>query len=346
LPIIETADLSKVYRVPVRDPGRLGAVKALFRPLHRNVPAVDRISLAIEPGEIIGYIGPNGAGKSTTIKLLCGILVPTSGTVKVNGLIPHRQRIANARGIGLVFGQRTQLLWDLPVRESFYLLRRIYEIPGDVYRASLAELREVLELQEIWDLPVRLLSLGQRMRGELAAALIHRPAVAYLDEPTIGLDVMAKARVRDFLRYVNSTRRTTIILATHDLRDVEEVCRRIIMIHKGRIIYDGGLDRLRERFGDRCTLVADLVSGGVGAGPGGVASRPGTLRERLGDEISLIKEETDRVELTFDRSRVSASEAIARLCAILPVRDLTLRETDLEAVVKQVYGAPGGGGYA
>ncbi len=332
MPLIEVSRLTKVYQVPLRQPGFTGAALSLVRPSYKAVTAVDGIDFTIQAGEMVGYIGPNGAGKSTTIKLLCGVLAPTSGSVSVGGLDPHRRRMENARRIGLVYGQRSQLLWDLPVRETFYLLRRIYQVPESTYRENLADFGRTFEIDAVWDTPVRLLSLGQRMRAELAAALIHSPPIVYLDEPTIGLDVLAKSRIREFLRQMNRRRGTTVILTTHDLRDVEEVCDRIIMIHQGRLVYDGALEGLRGTFGERCTLTLELEEAAGGAVAPEVA---------LDDDVRLIKADGKRVELAFDRRRISAPEVIARACAVLPVRDLVLRETDLESVVKQVYGGNG-----
>src|SRR5437660_11918210 len=225
--IIEAAGLRKVFRSVERRPGIGGALAALFSRTYVEKVAVDDVSFALQPGELVGYIGPNGAGKSTTIKMLTGILVPTSGTLRVAGIVPHEHRMANAANIGVVFGQRSQLYWDLPLRESFELLRAIYSIPRDRYRQNLQRFIEMLEMEPFLRTPVRQLSLGQRMRGDFAAAMLHDPRIVFLDEPTIGLDIVAKEAIREFVARVNRERGTTFILTTHDLADVERLCRRI-----------------------------------------------------------------------------------------------------------------------
>ncbi len=256
--VIETRQLRKTFRVARKRTGVLGGVRSLVNPIIHEVVAVDSISLAIERGEMVACLGPNGAGKSTTIKMLTGILVPSGGTAQVFGLEPHRQRRAVAQRIGVVFGQRTQLWWDLPLRDSFDLLRYIYRIPAQRYRTNLRRFRDLLELDSFLDTPVRQLSLGQRMRGDLAAALLHDPEVLYLDEPTIGLDVVAKHRVRAFLRELNADRGVTVLLTTHDMADVERLCSRLLIIDHGQLLFDGGLGEMRAWVGDDSTL-EDIV---------------------------------------------------------------------------------------
>src|SRR4051812_19780537 len=223
------------------------SARARFRRTRRNVEAVDGISFRVERGELLGYLGPNGAGKSTTVKMLTGILVPSDGHVRVAGLEPSRQRIQLARRIGAMFGQRVQLWWDLPLVESFELLRHIYRVPADRYRANLARFRDVLDLDPFLHTPDRQLSLGQRIRGELTAAMLHEPELLFLDEPTIGLDVVAKQRVRDFLVEINRERGVTVLLTTHDLGDIERLCERLLVIDQGSLIGDGGIGELKER---------------------------------------------------------------------------------------------------
>jgi ABC-2 type transport system ATP-binding protein len=256
--IIEVEQLSKAFRIKQRRPGVAGALAALVAAPVETRWAVRELSFGIEPGEIVGYIGPNGAGKSTTVKMLTGILVPTEGRLSVLGLDPSTQRREHAGHIGVVFGQRTQLWWDLPLEESFDLLRAIYRIPADRYRANLKRFRALLEMDEFLRTPVRQLSLGQRMRGDLAAALLHDPPVVFLDEPTIGLDVVAKERIREFLLTANREQGVTILLTTHDMGDIEKLCRRVMIIDHGRLLYDGPLDQIRERYGRHRTLVVDL----------------------------------------------------------------------------------------
>ncbi len=231
--MIQADHLTKVYKIPQKDPGVAGAVKALFRPHFQSKPAVTDVSFTIEPGEIVGYIGVNGAGKSTTIKMLTGILVPTAGQVRVFGRDPHRDRVANARDIGVVFGQRTQLWWDLALIESLTMVGRIYEVPDARFKQLMDEFAETLALKELLKIPIRNMSLGQKMRAELAATLIHEPRIVYLDEPTIGLDLLVKERIRAFIKQVNREKGTTVILTTHDLGDIEELCKRVLIIDNG-----------------------------------------------------------------------------------------------------------------
>src|SRR6202171_4290543 len=240
--IIATRELRKVFRAVKRHPGALGALRTLLSREYVDRVAVEGVSMSLEAGELVGYIGPNGAGKSTTIKMLTGILVPTSGEVVVAGLGPYRERERHARNIGVVFGQRSQLYWDLPLIESFELLRAIYNVPRARYKANMAHFTELLEMGEFLNTPVRQLSLGQRMRGDFAAAMLHDPEILYLDEPTIGLDVVAKEAIREFIGSVNRDRGTTVILTTHDLADVERLSKRIILIDEGRVIFDGRLE--------------------------------------------------------------------------------------------------------
>jgi len=253
-PAIDARGLTKEFRKHVSRPGLGGALLDLFSRRYEMVRAVDGIDLLVQRGETVGYVGPNGAGKSTTIKMLTGILVPTSGHLRVNGMVPWRERARFARTIGVVFGQRSQLWWDLAVQETFRLLQKIYRLPESVYRERLEELTATLGLSDLLATPVRHLSLGQRMRCELAAALLHDPPLLFLDEPSIGLDVMAKAQLRRFLRRLNRERGTTVILATHDMGDVEAVCQRAVVINQGKILYDGSVERLRSLRAGTTTL--------------------------------------------------------------------------------------------
>ncbi|NTU79125.1 MAG: ATP-binding cassette domain-containing protein [Chloroflexales bacterium] len=321
---IVAEQLAKVFRIPQKDPGVVGALKALVRPRHADKVAVDGISFSIEPGEVVGYIGVNGAGKSTTIKMLTGILEPTAGTVRVLGRDPHRDRVANARNIGVVFGQRTQMWWDLALLESLNLIAKIYEVPPARYRDLLDRFAETLELSELLKVPVRSMSLGQKMRAELAATLIHEPAIVYLDEPTIGLDLLVKERIREFIKQQNRERGTTVLLTTHDLGDIEELCRRVIIIDGGRLIYDGPITTIKARFGRYRTITFDT------GGP-----IPVELDLPHGAEVSGREER--KLVLRFDRGLASASQVAARLMAQVEVADFSISEPDLAGIVKQIY---------
>lgn len=316
--------LSKVYRIPQKDPGLAGALKALVRPRFVEKVAVDKISFSIQPGEVVGYIGVNGAGKSTTIKMLTGILLPSGGSVRVLGRDPHRERVANARRIGVVFGQRTQMWWDLALIESLNLIAKIYEVPPERYRALLDQFAETLELKELLGMPIRNMSLGQKMRAELAATLIHEPEIVYLDEPTIGLDLIVKERIRAFIKQQNRERGTTVLLTTHDLGDIEELCSRVIIIDGGRLIYDGPLGRIKERFGRFREISFETSQ----EPPAELDLPPGA---------TLIAREARKINLRFDRSLASASQVAARVMAQVEVADFSISEPDLAAIVKQIY---------
>lgn len=278
--------------------------------------------MEVEAGELIGYIGPNGAGKSTTIKMLTGILVPTSGDVRVAGVVPYDRRVENARNIGVVFGQRSQLYWDLPLAESFDLLRAIYRIPSDRYRANLSHFVELLEMGDFLSVPVRQLSLGQRMRGDFAAAMLHDPKIVYLDEPTIGLDVVAKESIRNFIARVNEERGTTIILTTHDLSDVERLCRRIVLIDRGRIIYDGDVERIKDEYGRYRTLVVHFADG---------VAHP----QLDGTELLGVEDRTARFR--FDRNRERADRLIRQASERYALEDVSIDEPDLESIIRHIY---------
>ncbi len=321
--IIHVEELTKYYRIVAKDPGISGSFRALFRPHYKEILAVDRISFSIEPGELVGYIGVNGAGKSTTIKMLTGILIPSGGAVHVLGRDPYRQRVANARDIGVVFGQRSQLWWDLPLIESLSFIQRIYEIPLTAYQRRLDEFAETLELKALFSTPIRNLSLGQKMRAELAATLLHDPKIIYLDEPTIGLDLIEKERIREFIKEQNRQRDITVILTTHDLGDIEEVCQRVIIIDAGHLIYDGPLSLIKERFGKFREITLET------------ASPIGSFTPPPGSEI--VGQETQLVTLRFDRTVTTASQIAAVMMQQLDVADFSLAEPDLSAIVKQIY---------
>ena len=322
MPIITVEHLSKHFKVFKRRTGFWGNLSSTVSRQHDIIKAVDDVNFSLERGELVGYIGANGAGKSTTIKMLTGILVPTSGHIDVMGLTPYRHRKENTRRIGVVFGQRTQLWWDLPVIDSFELLKHIYEIPQNLYKQNLEFFSELLQLQPFLSTPVRRLSLGQRMRCDLTAALLHNPEILYLDEPTIGLDVVAKEQVRQFLRQVNAERQVTVILTTHDLNDVEKVCQRLVIIDSGKIIYDGGIDALKKRYGKTRMLIVDLAQ---------------VYSDIQLDDVDLTRRDGNRIWLAFDRDTISASEVIAQLTARYEIQDLTISEPEIEEIVRRIY---------
>ncbi len=311
--LIQVEDLSRTFTVR-RRAGRL-------RRTAEEVRAVDGLSFEIARGEMVGYIGPNGAGKSTTVKMLTGILVPTAGRLSVAGLDPSKDRVRLTRRIGVVFGQRTTLWWDLPLRDSFELLRRIYRIDDARYRANLAEFCELLDLTGLLDTPVRQLSLGQRMRGDIAAALLHDPEILYLDEPTIGLDVVSKGRLREFLRRVNQERKVTLLLTTHDLQDIEQLCSRVMVIDHGSLVYDGSLPGLHALGSSTRTLVVDLVD----------ATEPIEV-----PGASVRKVEGPRQWLSFPAD-ASAAPVVAAVAAAYDVADLSIQEPAIEDVIRTLY---------
>jgi ABC-2 type transport system ATP-binding protein len=323
---IVVEDLVKHFQVAQRRPGLWGAVRGVVhREVHR-VEALAGIGFTIEPGELVGYVGPNGAGKSTTIKILSGILVPDSGRCEVLGFVPWKQRVDYVARIGVVFGQRTQLWWDLPVIESFELLRHIYRVPQEKHRAVRDELIAMLGLESLLDTPVRQLSLGQRMRCDVAAALLHAPSLLFLDEPSIGLDAIAKLAVRGFVRRLNREQGVTVILTTHDMDDIEALCERVLVIGEGRILVDGPLSALRAHGLRERRLTLDLVD----------------EQEEVSDpSVRLIGREGSRVQLAFDPVEVSTTELISRLTARHLVRDLFVENPPIEEVVARLYAEKG-----
>ncbi len=333
--MIQADGLSKTFRVARRRPGLLGGVRSVIDPEIRKVMAVHDLSLSVERGEIIGLVGPNGAGKSTTIKMLTGILVPSGGEMSVAGLNPLHQRRELARHIGVVFGQRSQLWWDLPLIDSLRLLRRLYRVPEARFNANLAQLRSMLALDEFIETPVRQLSLGQRMRGDLAAALLHDPELLYLDEPTIGLDVVAKARIREFLLTINAERGVTVLLTTHDMDDVEALCQRMLIIDHGRKLYDGSVGDIRERFGGERTLVAVLDWAQLATMPHDADGQH--IMDNLPAGVRLLRAEEPRLWLGFSRDSIPAHELVAWLGARYRLRDVTFQEPEIEDVIRRIY---------
>ena len=328
--MIEVKHVSKEFVSPKKYPGLKGAIKGLFAREKVKKVAVDDISFTIADGEIVGYIGSNGAGKSTTIKMMTGILRPTSGEILVNGINPGKNRKENASNIGVVFGQRTQLWWDLPLSESFTILKEIYDVSDEDYKNRMAFIDGVLELSPFFDRPVRTLSLGQRMRADLGAALLHNPKVLYLDEPTIGLDIVVKDNIRKAIRLINEQYNTTVILTTHDIGDIEELCSRIIIIDEGRKIYDGTLQHLRDTYGTHRIIRME------------VHHEPRSqLWETLGVEpedcVSSYDARQKTLEVRFDKSKLSVPQILSAVMKETDVSDVQIIETELAQIVKQIY---------
>lgn len=320
--IIRVKQLWKEFKRPQRKQGFFNQLYSLFKRDYSVKVALDHISFSIDEGELVGYIGPNGAGKSTTVKILSGILIPNDGEVTILDRTPWENRLEVVRNLGVVFGQRTQLWWDLPVIESFDLLKSIYKISDRAYRTALDEMTEVLELSKLLDVPVRQLSLGQRMRCDIAAALLHNPKILFLDEPTIGLDAVSKLAVRDFIRYLNLTRRTTILLTTHDMDDIESLCTRVIILNDGKVFSDGPLDDLRKKMTPERRLIVDLVD----------------EKQEINDQdATIIRREGHRVWLSYNPSKIATPDLIARFTAKHAIRDLYVENPPIEEIIARLY---------
>lgn len=319
--VIEVNHLVKQFRSVKKEKGLRGSVKALFKPDRKIVTAVNDISFSIERGEIVAYIGPNGAGKSTTVKMMSGILTPTSGEILINGISPLKDRKKVVQQLGVVFGQRSQLYWDLRLGESFELLRRIYRVDDRTYKENMDMMNEILGINKMMDTPVRQLSLGQRMRGDLAAAMLHYPEVLFLDEPTIGLDVDAKHAIRKFIKEINRTRRTTVILTTHDLGDIQELCKRLIIINDGVIIEDGSLDALIDRIAPYRQLVVDFYS----------------EQEIQHPKAEIVKREGARTVYRFEKNEISAAVLIDEIGRQAQIKDLCLEEASIDDIIRIAY---------
>lgn len=327
--IINVENLKKEYKVAVKKEGVRGAILSLFNPKYEIKQAVKGVSFNIEEGEMVGYIGANGAGKSTTIKMLTGILTPTSGTVLINGLNPAKNRIKNNMQIGAVFGQRTQLWWDIPVIESYKLIQKIYDIPEKQYKENLEYFSQTLGLGELLKTPVRQLSLGQKMRCEIAAAFLQNPKIVYLDEPTIGLDFMVKEKIRKFIKQLNKDRNTTVILTTHDLQDIEEICSRIIIIDQGTIMFDGALDAIREEFSK--FQVANIL----------VKDVTPELKDYLDNHAKKFEvlsiDEDNKVNIKFNRDEITIAGIFDEITTKCTILDLNIQDIAIETIVKTLY---------
>lgn len=320
---IEINDLRKEFTVDESGKGMLGALKALFHRKRRIIKAVDGISFQIKRGEFVGYVGENGAGKSTTIKMLTGILVPTSGSAFVNGIAPYKDRKKNALKIGVVFGQRTQLWWDLPVQESFEMLKVIFRVPKNIFEHQMARLEKTLDLKPLLKMPVRKLSLGQRMRCDIAASLIHKPPVLFLDEPTIGLDVLVKETIRNFLTEINRDEGTTIILTTHDMNDIEQLCKRLIILDEGKVIYDGETEALKRKFIHEKIIEVEFHEEDCS-----VMEIPG---------VTVVKDHGFKKWLKYDDQEAGTGKIISLLAANYKIKDLSVREPSVESIIRNIY---------
>ena len=320
--LIEVEGLVKEYKVNLRNKGLLGAVKSLLLPEYRFVEAVNGISFSIGKGETVGFIGPNGAGKSTTVKMLTGILAPSAGRIQVLGMTPQKDRKRIAARMGVVFGQKTQLWWDLPVADTYDLLKYIYRIPPAVYTRNLEMFSDMLGLQEFIRTPVRQLSLGQKMRADIAAALLHDPEIIFFDEPTIGLDVVAKEKIREFLRYVNREKNTTMLFTTHDMDDIEQTCERLIIIDHGSKLYDGTVQEIRRNYGQDRTLAVEFAEAGD------PPLLPG---------VEVLERQGNKLRLRFRKEEIQVSQLIARLSQSCNIVDLTVQEPDIESIIREIY---------
>lgn len=304
--MIEVKNVKKYYKIAKRDKGIVSSLRHLFSRKYEIRKAVDDISFSIGEGEIVGFIGPNGAGKSTTIKMLSGILYPDDGSVVIDGFVPYKQRKQYVKNIGVVFGQKSQLNWDLPLIESFELIKYIYKIPKQKYEENLNKFIELLDMKEFIDQPVRQLSLGQRMRGDIVASLLHSPKIVFFDEPTIGLDVVAKEKIREFVKYMNKTEKTTMIFTTHDMQDIEKVCDRLIIIDKGKLVYDGTVEEIKKKYSNKKTIDVELYDG------------------------------QHRIE-TFNTDKMSTNEMLKKMFSDKDIKDISIKEPEIDGIIRDIY---------
>lgn len=324
--MIKVENLVKTYKIIEKEERLIGYFKNLFHPKYKEFMAVKGINFEIKEGELVGYIGENGAGKSTTIKMLTGLLTPTSGKVTVNGIIPYKERIKNNKNIGAVFGQKTQLWWDLPVIESFRLIKKMYNMTESEYRKNLKKFTNLLELDELLEKQVKNLSLGQKMRCEIAATFLHNPKIVYLDEPTIGLDVFVKEKIRKFIKEINEENKTTVILTTHDLKDIEDVCDRIILLDKGQIIYDGEKQKFKDKYGKYIT--AELI----------VKNKKSIIKNDLKNEnLKIIEEKENSIKLKFLHEKITILTVMDKISKYCEIEDVHMKEAELEDILKEIY---------
>lgn len=324
MPIIEVENLVKTYKIIEKENGLMGYFKNLIKPKYKEFKAVRGINFSIKEGELVGYIGENGAGKSTTIKMLTGLLAPTSGSIVINNLIPNKNRIENNKNIGAVFGQKTQLWWDLPVIESFRLIKKMYKIPEGEYRKNLKKFSELLELDDLLEKQVKNLSLGQKMRCEIAATFLHNPKIVYLDEPTIGLDVLVKEKIRKFIRDINNEKKTTVILTTHDLKDIEDVCDRIILLDKGNIIYDGEKQKFKDTYGKY--VIANFL----------IKDKTSNIAESV-NNIEVLEETKKSLKIKFSHEDTNIMKVMNEVSKYCTIEDIHMKESELEDILKDIY---------
>lgn len=329
--IIEINNLCKHFKVLNRHEGIKGAFKDLFSKDYKTVKAVDNISMSIDEAETVGFVGPNGAGKSTTIKMMTGVLEPTSGYIKINSLIPYKNRKKYVQNIGVVFGQRTQLWWELPVIESFKILKDIYQIEPEIYEENMSIFNELVNLKELYLTPVRFLSLGQRMLCDIAASFLHNPKIIFLDEPTIGLDVSIKSKIRTVIKNLNEQRKTTILLTTHDISDIEALCRRIIIIDKGSIIYDGDIQTINKLFGAYRTLRADINESGE------VVSSAVNQSFKCKNRIPVEKHEDGWISITVNQDEVPLLNILNFIMNKYSIKDIKIEEIETESIIRKIY---------
>lgn len=328
--IIEVKNLSKKFTIYEKESGLKGVFKSFFNAKKIIKTAVDDVSFSVEQGEIIGYIGPNGAGKSTTIKMLTGILTPSSGDILVDGLVPYQKRTQNAKKIGVVFGQRTQLWWDLPLGESFTVLKEIYQIPDHEYQERLTYFKEIFQLDTFIKQPVRQLSLGQRMKADIVASMLHNPKLLFLDEPTIGLDVIAKENIRKTILDLNKKYNTTVILTTHDLSDIEMLCDRILLIDQGKIIYDGNINLIKEKYGSKKIISFELKSKEE-------LAHIDTALFHKKDSDFQVKKEDNKITFIFNKQKIAIKEITNHVFSHVEVLDINISDDLLENIIKEIY---------
>lgn len=329
--MIFVENLRKEFKKTIKEPGLKGSIKSFFKPDNEIITAVKDISFHVPRGEILGFIGPNGAGKSTVIKMLTGILTPTSGRCEIDGQIPYKNRKNYVKGIGVVFGQRTQLWWDLALRETYTVLKEIYEVDDESYKKRMAFLNEVLELDDFITSPVRTLSLGQRMRADIAASLLHSPKVLFLDEPTVGLDIVVKDNIRNAIKTINAEQKTTVILTTHDMQDVENLCERIVMIDKGSKVFDGEIAGLKEKFGQSREMRFIPVN------PADVEKLDYFREFALSGEDLDFSFDGHEAKARFNSSKIAVEKLLSYTLSVMHVKDINVTDTDIEEIIKSIY---------